>query len=539
MSLPEPPTASAWPRVRVLLVALVLARGLVLLCVLPPFEGWDEYQHVGYVAHVASTGQAAVLGQTAVPRPLLDRLASFPHPGFAIDQIGWVGAVGYGRFWDGPATRPAPKPGPAFASLYQAQHGPLYYQSVGWIFEASGGLADLPGSISALRLVNLLLTASAVWLALGVFRRLFVDPRHATLAGLLLATQPLFLFNGVRVASDALGVLLATAAIAASFRLNPGRNAPGWFGVGVLVGLAILAKAVNLALVPAIGAGWLLRASSRDRPAGITPLLLSATMLVVGAGMTVQGELRRNLSRFGMLTPMQEGVVNLRAGKTTADLLAAARRLDWPSRWSALWLDDGYFQGGWSFLNPGTLQLRRHRTALLACLVGWGFLALPRARRRPPIFRDPHTPLICLAVCVAYTAALSYHMAQSQLAWGVPTTNPWYACPAYPWALVLATGGALLWPLGRYRVLLPAYLVVTSIVTETVVVLGRMIPFYSGWAHGIDDLARLSGLHPSWAGTPTLIGSSLAEMAILGLLVVAWIRMRDSGQATSMISTAG
>ena len=66
-----------WKRTRFLLVALVLCRGLVWLCVLPPFEGWDEYQHVGYVQHVAETGRAAVLGETNVP-------ASFcrAQPGF-------------------------------------------------------------------------------------------------------------------------------------------------------------------------------------------------------------------------------------------------------------------------------------------------------------------------------------------------------------------------------------------------------------------------------------------------------------------------
>ena len=31
---------------RLLLLGLVLARGLVYLCVMPPFEGWDECQHV-------------------------------------------------------------------------------------------------------------------------------------------------------------------------------------------------------------------------------------------------------------------------------------------------------------------------------------------------------------------------------------------------------------------------------------------------------------------------------------------------------------
>ena len=36
---------------------------------MPPFEGWDEYQHVAYVVHVSETGRRATLGETEVPRP--------------------------------------------------------------------------------------------------------------------------------------------------------------------------------------------------------------------------------------------------------------------------------------------------------------------------------------------------------------------------------------------------------------------------------------------------------------------------------------
>ena len=48
----SPPCSHFWRRLRVLLVALVVCRGVVLLSILPPFEGWDEYQHVAYVEHM-------------------------------------------------------------------------------------------------------------------------------------------------------------------------------------------------------------------------------------------------------------------------------------------------------------------------------------------------------------------------------------------------------------------------------------------------------------------------------------------------------
>jgi hypothetical protein len=34
------------------LIAAFLARGPLYLSVFPPFEGWDEYQHLGYIAYL-------------------------------------------------------------------------------------------------------------------------------------------------------------------------------------------------------------------------------------------------------------------------------------------------------------------------------------------------------------------------------------------------------------------------------------------------------------------------------------------------------
>ena len=50
----------------------VLARGVMLMCVLPPLEGWDEYQHVAYVHSMHETGRRPVYGEAVVPRALLE-----------------------------------------------------------------------------------------------------------------------------------------------------------------------------------------------------------------------------------------------------------------------------------------------------------------------------------------------------------------------------------------------------------------------------------------------------------------------------------
>ena len=57
-----------WLWFRMILTGLVLCRGLVLLCVMPPFEAWDEYQHVGYLAYLAETGRAPRSGTSVMFR---------------------------------------------------------------------------------------------------------------------------------------------------------------------------------------------------------------------------------------------------------------------------------------------------------------------------------------------------------------------------------------------------------------------------------------------------------------------------------------
>ena len=206
-----------------------------------------------------------------MPASLMARLPAFPHCPSALRQFGGLGAVDYPTYWklarEGtPPTASAAVP--RRIGLYQAQHGPLYYRLVRPVFEALGGVADLKRSIAGLRLVNLILTAATVWLRSGVVARLVRDRWLAAFCGIAIATQPLFLINGVRVANDALGVFLATASIA--WALNPPRRhrLASSLGLGMTVGLAVQAKSVHFGLIPFIAACWLLTSwRERDVPA--------------------------------------------------------------------------------------------------------------------------------------------------------------------------------------------------------------------------------------------------------------------------------
>ena len=423
-----------------------------------------------------------MLGQAYVPIELLSRLGSFPESQSALRQLSGWGVVDYATYWSRASRgeRPAATaPHPAPVPLYQAQHGPLYYRLAVPLYHLLGGVADLRSTVGGLRLVNLLLTAASVWIALGIVNRVVRDVRLAALCGLLIATQPLFLTNGVRVANDALGVFLATASIAVAMRLRRSHLVGSAFGLGVLVGLAVLAKTVNLGLLPFVAACWTV-AMFRDRDgrwdrAGTRMIFASALAILIGFVIVTQSEFRANWRQFGSPTVMQEAVANRAAGRGTADLIRTTAR-DRLAKWAEkLWFRDSLSSGGWSWAGKHEHLRSRHEFLAGLGLLGWAWLLVPAARARIfGLFRDPACPLLFLTLCLAYAGAMGYHAVQSQLCWGSIATNPWYAAAAYPWFLLLVSGGAFAWPVGRLRAILPAAIALVFIEVEACTVLGSM-----------------------------------------------------------------
>ena len=532
-----------WRRACILLVGLVVARGVMYLCVLPPFEGWDEYQHVGYVEHVVETGRSAVLSEAIVPPALIEAAVALPHPeSVARSQLKESGVLGYSAFWEREQRGRPPKyrPGAPPIGLYQAQHASLYYRLAAPVFSRLGGVANLRASVAGLRFVNVALTAAAVAIVLGTLRRVMRSERDAALVGLVMASHPLFLLNGARVANDALGVCLAAAAVAIGFRLldDPGDRPRRFFGtalaLGVTAGFAALAKATNFALVPFLMFG-LIAGATRHRT---SPRRAALAALLVAAGFlaATQAEMRFNLAHFGTATAMQEAVLNARRGRTPADLIRVATQMDWGKLTRRLWLRDVFFAGGWSVLRTHPEVTKLYQLAVTIGLAGWGRLAasalLRRLRRSGGDF-SPFTsawvPIGCAILVLSYSAALGYHRVHSTLAWGEATTNPWYACPALPWFLALAVSGGLAWTRRpRLRAVVPLTIAAAGLAAEPVAVWGMMAPTYSGGASGFEALSRIAWVQPAALGTPVLLAAIALEMMILIALARGWSRF-DAG----------
>ncbi|QWR77631.1 hypothetical protein [Candidatus Magnetomonas plexicatena] len=76
-----------------------IAHGIVLLCILPPFEGWDEYQHVAYIQYMTEQGQTPTYGPSKVSKDLLKKLVAFPQPELMVKQTNSTGAKEYATFY--------------------------------------------------------------------------------------------------------------------------------------------------------------------------------------------------------------------------------------------------------------------------------------------------------------------------------------------------------------------------------------------------------------------------------------------------------
>jgi Dolichyl-phosphate-mannose-protein mannosyltransferase len=540
-------------RLRLLLLGLVLTRGLVYLCVMPPFEGWDEYQHVACVAYVAETGRPAIFGKTEFPRSVLKAiLPDFPQPKCALAQLdSRLVPMGYREYWarrvagSSSLQRSEPAEAAVLPRFYESQHSWWYYALVSPLFRALGGLNDLRVSVGGLRLANVLSAVLAVWVVLNAVARRVRSPRVAAWTGLAIAAQPLFLINATRVSSDALGVLLATLVVALAIDLEERRMALKFGVMGVLAGLAILTKGTNWSLVPLLAGSWIL-VVVRVRPSAFRAVA-SASAMAIGLAVVVGPEIGRNLVHYGVPTAMQEAIVNHQQGRGLGALVRAAGSvpLAGMARW--IWLKGVFIYGGWSFIEPAPALSKIYYWAVVAAITGWGgwllrllirrassgrpdrlsWLAAPAPR---PLFESLRAPAIAVAFCASITGAMLFHATQSKLAWGESTTGAWYASAALPWFQVLLIGGALAWPSLWGRAIAVA-LVGSYVAGEQIMIWTRMLPIYSGGAGGWAALGRLEQLQAPFLSRATCLTALTGTGLLLTGIMVALARIATEDTA--------
>jgi len=436
-----------WWLVAGLLIAAFLARGPLYLSVFPPFEGWDEYQHLAYIVHLDSTGAIPVLDQrTRVSLALRPLVIATPHSPSDRDQVKEWGALSYADYWTAPAPSNGTDPR-AFSSprLYQAQHPPLAYAMALPVWRAMRRAHPLE-AISALRTMNLLLVASALVLFAGALERLVPTfaPRAAILA--LVCLHPLFFQNVARVANDGVAVATGIAGISVLMLADARTLLTRGLLAAVCIAASIWSKQTGLTLIPALvlglpAIGWL-----HGMPA---PRLWRVTSIVVVALLVLVAPLWLwSYQHYGSIVTTQESLGLAERGSTIDVLVTSFKSLAWGPLVETLFVPGRPWIGGWSFLPMNETLAAIHKWYWSVLLAAGGIGAVVAMRRRvrsidrvPFVVRSDAAAIGGLAVCAAVVIftvlGLIDHAVVSNAVYGHATTNPWYFMTALPCLFVL------------------------------------------------------------------------------------------------------
>jgi hypothetical protein len=456
-------------------------------------------------------------------------LRAHPHPDNSAQQLWGVGVRTYagkawsGREWIDPEAETVFDVPP---HLYQAQHGPVYY---GFLVALKRvfGLRSYLAWADAGRAANVVFGALMLvtwFLILSAVYRAEAPPLLAALVCTVVAANSLFTYNHARVANDALGNLLASATLAvyvlavsrAEFFARATRGLALAAGLGLLTGVTALTKAFGLALIPVFVVALPAVAWRRERRPGLA-LGLGAVFLAayLGAAGWYHADC---LAEYGTLTGMQESVLNTAEGRSLGSIAHELPGLAYRTV-KDLFIYGQYNVGGWSFLGGTGSSPRWNRRAIqigLALLV----LALlwPRSRRAElgALRARPELWLLMGALWVA----LIHHAFQSRLAFGVPTTNAWYAILVLPVLMLTVLLGA--WSLYRPLAIVHAavFCGVWS-VAHYKSVIETMIPHQTKVEGLAEGLARIAPHHAFLHFTgPGVIGLEFALLALLFGVVV-------------------
>ncbi len=523
-----------WPHYCALLVVIFLLRAVFVLSILPPFEGWDEYQHLAHIAFISENGRSPVLGDDNVPESLYSALVSMPHSALGVSQLADLGARDYEAFWSQiapPRVNPDARP----IRLYQAQQSPLYYWCMVPIYAWCGGADRVLGVITILRLMNILLSAASVWIALRVVGRLMKDGPVRYLCALLVALQPLFLVNAARVANDAMAIFFGTLAVWALLVLMRRDFWPGVFIGGIALGLGILSKATILSLAPfavlAFVLPWLTGRLSFKRVAGGGLLCLLLVVVITFRYFQFNHE------HYGVLTPLQESLENRAAGRTLGDAVQTARGIDWWGKFQSKYGRHMLWFGGWSWLRAPDWLSKAHEALVYVAMIGWLFVLLPAARRKRMIFRTGIDAIAFLVLCAGVGIGLCFHAIQSKMALGDVATNAWYAAVSFPWLACLYVQGLNLYPARKIIAIAGTLMVMLYGLAEIFGTLFVMAPHYASADWSRIAFNRLALLHtatlgPFWTFPAVIVGAVLGSLA-MGVWLQQCTRIRHAHEPSA------
>lgn len=423
----------------VVLLLFVLVRGVNLSLAQMPFEGWDEYQHLAVAEYVHQHGAAPDYAEP-VPETLFDFLRRHPHPDASARQLAGVGVRNYdGKYWNPEQetwTDSKARPGPVH--MYQSQQGPLYYRFLDVVRRLLAG-DDLALWADVARLFNVLFAVVSLGLWAGILARFLRGPDHylVWIVLLMVATNSLYTYNYAHVANDAVAMLLFSLCVFVFVEFGArGDRFPILCGAvtGIVTGVAVLSKATALTLLPFAYIMFLLKAWRGPFAVHALSIIVFSTAYVLVAGLYHL----ESLDKYGLITGMQEALINSRHDHGVMDLVAAFDAIHFRDI-KRLYFYGLLHEGGWSYLKPDSVSYRIYQVLLVLTITGTAAAALvPKYRQRLAAQSRRLFPLLLL---LALTwAAMLYHGLQTIVAWGGMTARAPYALIVLPVVCIVLLG---------------------------------------------------------------------------------------------------
>lgn len=168
------------------------------------------------------------------------------------------------------------------AQVWQGWYGPhVFHQAPGYYYFLAG-LLKLFGSLTAVKLVQLLLGAIHAVLLAALAQRILGHP-GGFLVGTLAATYGPFIAAELMILREGLGLILATAAAYLVIRALDSTRPGPWLGAGVVLAMGALTKETGFVLFAAVCLWLAVRAlrSATGRAGGRDPRLLVAPAWVI------------------------------------------------------------------------------------------------------------------------------------------------------------------------------------------------------------------------------------------------------------------
>ena len=271
------------PRAQALLTVIWFAftvRTIFYCTAFPLWEGFDEYAHVGVVQHIFHFRDMPDFRAANTSREIAESRKLVPAPWLLHDDS--KALLSYEEYWRLPSPdrlerqarlRELPRawstePAMPELPLYEAQQPPLYYWLLLPVYWCVKSL-DLSTQVWVLRCITALLASTAIPIAFftarSFFAKHFLDQRAALGVAVVVASLPQLAIDAFRVSNEGLAIALGSLAVLLMIRLSdsPPSSLRG-FGIGLVLGAALLTKVYFLALLP-WAAFVLVRAILRDR----------------------------------------------------------------------------------------------------------------------------------------------------------------------------------------------------------------------------------------------------------------------------------